>query len=218
MNDTSEIRHTRVLNCLDQLQSMNLDRPEGVVINRRTEDILPKLPKIHAATAGDEHAKAAQYEADVEELIDLHRGFAQNNQRLWKKVTQAVAAVSGMYNRMQDRVGLRDIATEIARAMQSHVESEQQKLLEVKTALQRLKHSGSKGGGIRKSDMQDILGKLGIEKILEVQRQRNDAYTLSIMDQVNLAADYWLNVAQTSSTMVEFDDRELQGGWLIVGG
>ena len=35
-----DVRHKRVINCLNQLQSLNLERPEGVVIRRHHHDML----------------------------------------------------------------------------------------------------------------------------------------------------------------------------------
>ena len=76
--------------------------------------------------------------------------------------------------------------------MLDHQEMEKQKLLEVKAAFQELKAQGEKSGRMKKSKMTKILKMLGVQKILEIAKKKESAYTMSIMDRVNLCADFWL--------------------------
>lgn len=94
---------------------------------------------------------------------------------------------------------------EILTAMEDHHENERQKLQEVKSAFQLLKKTGDKRGRIKKSKMSKILHKLGLDTILEVVKKKGDHYSISIMDQVNLCADYWLQQAE-HTPLVEFHD------------
>jgi hypothetical protein len=207
-------KHSKVINCLTQLQSLNLDRPEGMVISRRAEDIVRTLPQVAKSPTGlSAREKALQYHEDIEELIELHREFSRGNQRLWKKVTRAVQVVSDLYVMVLKKEAPSDrdpnLSDQISSAFNTHQEEERQRLKQVKSAFQLLKETADSGTGkIKKSKMDEILKSLGVDKILEVARKKdgNYEYGVSIMERVNLCADFWLEKADSKTQLVNFGD------------
>ena len=211
-----ERKHERVIDCLTQLESLNLERPEGMTIPRRTDEIIRKIPRSSQASSATSPAarrKAVQYHEDIGELIELHREFSRSNQKLWKKVTRAVHLISALCVRTAknrpSEPETRDpsLHDQISSAFNTHQEQERQRLQQVKSAFQLLKESGDNKGRIKKSKMNAILASLGVEKILEVAKKKhtNTNYTMSIMDRVNLCADYWLEKAKSETQMVDFN-------------
>jgi hypothetical protein len=207
-------KHSKVINCLTQLQSLNLDRPEGMVIPRRAEDIVRTLPHVAKSPTGlSVRERAIHYHEEIEELIELHREFSRGNQRLWKKVTRAVQLVSDLYVMVLKKAPSdRDpnLSDQISSAFNSHQEEERQRLKQVKSAFQLLKETADSGTGrIKKSKMDEILKTLGVDKILEVARKNdggNYEYGMSIMERVNLCADFWLEKAESKTQLVNFGD------------
>ena len=209
-------KHARVVNCLDQLQSLNLERPEGMVVSRSPDEIIRKLPRLSSgssAGAAAARARAVQYHEDIEEMIELHREFSRSNQKLWKKVTRAVHVLTSLSAAAARRhsVDYRDplLHAQIAAAFDDHQAFEKERLSKVKSAFQLLKESGDKNGRIKKSKMNKILESLGVEQILEVAKKKESSYSMSIMERVNMCADYWLEKVEHTH-LIAFDD-DLEG-------
>jgi len=214
-------RHNRVINCLSQLESLNLDRPEGMVISRHADDIIRKLPKVSQRSNDiSARVKAAQYQEEIEELIELHKEFSRSNMRLWKKVTKAVHMISRFVVLNTKKISSQrdpSLRSEIDQAVNDHQALEKERLLEVKSALQLLKSQGEKSGKIKKKTMEHILNTLGIEKIMAVA-QRKQTNPMSIMERVNMCADFWLAKVENPHTkLVEMDEvapaLHHQGQW-----
>ena len=165
-----EEKHSRVLNCLTQLQSLNLDRPDEMA--RMSPDKLPDIqdkhsPKRSPRSPAVARAKAAQYKAEIDELIDLHREFSRSNMMLFKKVRKAVHLITRLlvqnHKHAEEVTG--NAEAEIVAAMTQAHQEEKQKLIEVKTAFLELKASADKKGRIKKSKMDAILKHLGIDRL-----------------------------------------------------
>ena len=205
-------KRSRVLGCLHQIESLNLARPEGVVVPDKTPD--KKVHKEQEHLRQQSHSprrmaarrKAMQAQDSIDNLLQQRRHFAKMTHKLQKKLTTVVGLVSNLsvqssQNRLlQELRALPSLHEHIMQAMDDHHKTQREKLQDIKSALQMLRRSIKAGGNMSEDEMRELLGRLGSEKLLEVVHMsdgHHDASTLH--DHVSTYHDVWLEADSAGS-------------------